>query len=161
MKQIDYLKTYIKECVKNILQEEKPLWYDEKRPKTKKEDEVEASWNAFKNTYGDDKGHIPTDLNDEDSWEHTKNKWGKEDKNNLWMLPDLDYPSDFTDDTEGRRSMSVLSDNDWISKTNKATWKGKSDKNGRISYDINFDDIVENIYNRISCKIKKQIKTNI
>lgn len=76
MKQIDYLKTYIKECVKNILQEEKPLWYDEKRPKTKKEDEVESSWNAFKNTYGDDKGHIPTDLNDEDSWEHTKNKWG-------------------------------------------------------------------------------------
>lgn len=110
-----------------------------------KDDEIEASWDAFENTFNQEKdGNLPTRLGNKD-FENFYYNVGKYNYDNAVQNIGLDYPNAFsTDDkyVKGRAAMDVLDDNHpHLQHLNKYAWNGKA-KNGRIDYT---DDVVESV----------------
>lgn len=116
------LHRVIVESIQNILNEGK-------------EDEINASWDAFENTFDSDiDGTIPTEL-DKDNFYPMYHQFGKDKHDSLEARSELDYPSDFSTDSKyfkGSNAMDAL-DNRFptTQKMRQNHWRGKA-TDGRI-----------------------------
>ena len=100
-----------------------------------KEDEINASWDAYENTFGVDMdGNIPTKL-DTDNFYPMYHSIGKDKYNTLKTKSEIDYPNEFSIDSEyfkGRNAMDAMDDRfPMTQKMRQNHWRGKA-KDGRI-----------------------------
>lgn len=147
----------IKELVIEAINESKPYWKYEKMPRSSKENEIESSWEAFENTLGDIEGHIPTRISYPNSYERDEyedKKYRKEDL--LDADPYDDYPNAFTeydDVMAGYNAMQCMSDNPLDSQYKKQHWTGRTDKDGNLVWNVDFDKVVENTLRKVKNKL--------
>lgn len=99
----------------NIKKSKKSNWENDEQldePHTK-EDEINASWEAYENTMDDENGEIPTSLSHPDSMERYAYKTLKDKRDEYvdtysdgdYSILCGDYPSKFTDNFDGYHSM--------------------------------------------------------
>lgn len=152
------LKNIITQIVRESLEDMNPMWVGDELPLSTKEEEIDASWDAFENTMGDEKGFIPTKLSKPDSWERTAYRWAKEKKENSFDEIDSDYPSDFTYDDEdlyGWNAMQSMNTEDpQFANYMRQSWKGKADKDGNITHNVDWSKMLESITRKLNNKIK-------
>lgn len=156
-------KQVLKECIKNIIketiQESKPYWELEDNPRSSKENEIEASWEGFENTLGDTDGQIPTRINYPNSFEKDYYEYNKYKKDDLLDAdPYDDYPNAFTEydeDMAGYSAMQCMSDRPLDAQYRKQHWKGRTDKDGNLTWGVDFNKVVENVLNRIKNNLIK------
>ena len=117
------LHRLIKESVKRILREGK-------------EDEINASWDAYENTFDTYiDGTIPTEL-DKDNFYPMYHNIGKDKYNTLKTKSEIDYPNEFSTDSKyfkGRNAMEAMDDRfPTTQQMRQNHWRGKA-KDGRIN----------------------------
>ena len=117
------LHRLIKESVKRILREGK-------------EDEINASWDAYENTFDTYiDGTIPTKL-DKDNFYPMYHNIGKDKYNTLKTKSEIDYPNEFSTDSKyfkGRNAMEAMDDRfPTTQQMRQNHWRGKA-KDGRIN----------------------------
>lgn len=158
MKRFKLNEKQLHKVIKNIVKEAvQSYWDEEELPEYSKEDEINASWDAFENTFNQEQnGNLPTRLGGD--WEKTNYRWGKENYEDAFDYND-DYPNAFTEDDEefpGWNAMNAMNDEEPLFAQHfKQQWKGKADKNNNLTWKVDFDNIVDCVVTRVKNKLIK------